>query len=141
MINGDFQKFLINNTEAGSIAKELDAQDGSVDGRISASVWNEYIDKWGGGHVKENISIKDATNIITKYMVDAIEINKAKTKELIDFVKKFLGVSKITDADLAKFKEMTQLDPNTAKVINFIMEKLGNNKQNLQESENKPSVD
>ena len=40
---------LKNGTISGKISQELDAKDGVVDGKIKASVWNEFVDKIGTG--------------------------------------------------------------------------------------------
>ena len=60
------------STEAGQMAQEMDAMDGTTDGKISASVWNNY----ASGHegrttISENgsISVFDAIDSITTYMV------------------------------------------------------------------------
>ena len=62
----------IFNTDAGQMALEMDKADGKADGKISASVWNNY----AAGHegrttISENgsISVFDAMNSITTYTV------------------------------------------------------------------------
>ena len=49
-----------NSKKVKDIADKLDAKDGKVDGKISASIWNEY----GISHTKQDISIDDAENAI-----------------------------------------------------------------------------
>ncbi|MCQ2740417.1 MAG: hypothetical protein MJ237_09385 [bacterium] len=60
-------QFLLNNTLAGSIAKKLDAKDGATDGKISASIWNEFVANKGGNTIKNSISIEEAMESITTY--------------------------------------------------------------------------
>jgi len=49
---------LLNTTLAGQTAKKLDAKDGTEDGKISGTVWNEFIDEIGvGKKISDNGSI------------------------------------------------------------------------------------
>ncbi len=59
----------MNNAEASGantskrlndIVEKLDAKDGKVDGKISASIWNEY----SGKNVQQDISVNDAKRAI-----------------------------------------------------------------------------
>ena len=60
---------LVNSTLAGRIAKELDKKDGKEDGKISASVWNEFVADKGGKQIKYSITVENAMNSITTYAV------------------------------------------------------------------------
>lgn len=60
---------LLNTTSAGLLAQKLDAQDGNKNGEISASIWNEFVKDKGGKEVREFISVEDAMNSITKYVI------------------------------------------------------------------------
>ena len=59
----------VNETQAGRKALELDKADGKQDGKISASIWNEYARAHGGKEIKNEINVIDATNSITTYSV------------------------------------------------------------------------
>ena len=59
-----------NSKKVKDIADKLDAKDGKVDGKISASIWNEY----GISHTNQDISIDDAENAIH----DMLETNGLK---------------------------------------------------------------
>ena len=55
-------------TEAGKMAQEMDNADGNVDNKISASVWNKYVEGHEGRTaISENatISVFDAMDSIT----------------------------------------------------------------------------
>lgn len=61
-------------TEAGTKATELDKTDGKIDGKISASVWNNYVkelfdtpEEAEKHFVQNEIDIVDAMNSITTY--------------------------------------------------------------------------
>lgn len=71
-------KRLLNTTLAGQMAQKLDAKDGSRDGKINHSIWNSFVEDKGGNEVQEYISIKDAMNSITTYLIrKASETGKA----------------------------------------------------------------
>ena len=60
---------LLNSTIAGQIAQKLDAADGTKDGKINASIWNEFAQEHGGKTIKESIDVESAMNSITTYAV------------------------------------------------------------------------
>ena len=60
---------LLNKTIAGQIAQKLDAADGTKDGKINASIWNEFAQEHGGKTIKESIDVETAMNSITTYVV------------------------------------------------------------------------
>lgn len=60
---------LLNSTLAGQIAQKLDAKDGSKDGKISASIWNEFVAGKGGKEINEFIDVEQAMKSITTYAV------------------------------------------------------------------------
>lgn len=62
---------LLGTTSSGALAKKLDAADGSEDGWINASIWNQFIQEKGGKTINEKISIVDAMKSITTYAVKA----------------------------------------------------------------------
>ena len=62
---------LLGTTSAGALGKKLDAADGSEDGWINASIWNQFIQEKGGKTINEKISIVDAMKSITTYAVKA----------------------------------------------------------------------
>ncbi len=59
----------LNKTAAGLLAQKLDAQDGTKDGKIEASIWNDFVDDKGGKKIKSSIGIVAAMNSITTYAV------------------------------------------------------------------------
>ena len=73
----------LNGTEAGKTAQELDAKDGTVDGYISASVWNAYADEHGGQHVQKEIQVKEAMNSITNYSIKEAQEKVRAEKEAL----------------------------------------------------------
>ena len=72
---------LLNTTAAGKLAQQLDAADGETDGKISESIWNEFVKDKGGKTVDEFISTEDAMNSITTYVIkEAKNKNKNATE-------------------------------------------------------------
>ena len=53
---------------AGTIAMALDAKDGKSDGKISASIWNEFVADKGGKTIQYSISIENARKSISTYL-------------------------------------------------------------------------
>ena len=58
----------INSTQAGQIAKQLDKKDGYEDGKISASIWNEFVADKGGKEIKYSITLENAMKSISTYL-------------------------------------------------------------------------
>lgn len=79
---------LLNGTIAGQIAQRLDAKDGSKDGKIEASIWNDFVKDKGGKEVKEFINVVDAMNSITTY---AVRNAKNAAKGIDDLAMDWLG--------------------------------------------------
>ena len=55
-------------TGAAGIAQELDKKDGKEDGKISASIWNEFVADKGGKTIQYSISIENARKSISTYL-------------------------------------------------------------------------
>ena len=98
---------IVNTTQAGAIAKELDAKDGKKDGQISASVWNAYAAEHGGKSVKNSISLIDATNSITTYMVREAANAKKKLIEILQQVQDNVEQGNITREEAEKLYKET----------------------------------
>lgn len=82
---------LLNTTLAGQIAKKLDAKDDNSDGKISGSVWNQFVGEIGTGKtISENgfISIENAMNSITIY---AVRLSKQEGKSVNELAKEWLN--------------------------------------------------
>ena len=73
---------ILKNTSAYKIAENLDKQDGTADGKISASVWNEFVKDKGGKEVSEFIDVKDAMKSITTYAIRGAKVAKTTANEL-----------------------------------------------------------
>ena len=73
---------ILKNTSAYKIAENLDKQDGTADGKISASVWNEFVKDKGGKEVSEFIDIEDAMKSITTYAIRGAKVAKTTANEL-----------------------------------------------------------
>lgn len=58
----------INSTQAGQIAKQLDKKDGKEDGKIAASIWNEFVADKGGKQIKYSITLENAMKSISTYL-------------------------------------------------------------------------
>ena len=54
---------LLNKTLAGQIAQKLDAADGTKDGKINASIWNEFAQEHGGKTINESIEEYNLLNM------------------------------------------------------------------------------
>ena len=68
--NNNFQ------VKANAVFQTLDAKDGKADGKISASIWNEFADKVGGKHINEYITEQNAVKSINAYIKRGGEIVK-----------------------------------------------------------------
>ena len=75
---------ILKNTSAYKIAENLDKQDGTADGKISDSVWNEFVKDKGGKEVSEFIDIEDAMKSITTYAIRGAKAAKTTANELGD---------------------------------------------------------
>lgn len=64
---------LMNTTSADLIAQKLDAADGKKDGKIEASIWNEFVKEQGGNEIQNHITLKDAINSIKTYVQKAMK--------------------------------------------------------------------
>lgn len=73
---------ILKNTSAYKIAENLDKQDGTADGKISGSVWNEFVKDKGGKEVQEFISIEDAMKSITTYAIRGAKTGEMSANEL-----------------------------------------------------------
>ena len=90
---------ILKNTSAYKIAENLDKQDGTADGKISASVWNEFVKDKGGKEVNEFINIEDAMKSITTYAIRGAKVAKTTANELGD--KWFKATPESGEADAA----------------------------------------
>ena len=79
---------LLNSTSAGKLAQKLDAADGKQDGKISASVWNSFVQDKGGKSIKNYIEVESAMNSLTSYVVKNSKSSGTGTKDLM---KSWLG--------------------------------------------------
>ena len=78
----------INN--ANIIARKLDAHDGKVDGKISASVWNEFACEMDGKVVKKDITLKKALKYIMAYCsTQAKALNKSASEIADNWIAKY----------------------------------------------------
>ena len=75
---------LLQSTTAGQLAQQLDAADGKKDGKISASVWNSFVDGKGGKGIKNYINVENAMNSITSYAVKNSQSSGTKINDLMD---------------------------------------------------------
>ena len=73
---------ILKNTSAYKIAENLDKQDGTADGKISGSVWNEFVKDKGGKEVREFISIEDAMKSITTYAIRGAKTAETSANDL-----------------------------------------------------------
>lgn len=64
---------------ASVLAQNLDVKDGKKDGKISASVWNDFVKDKGGKTIKYSISVENAEKSISTYLSrNSKEAGKAK---------------------------------------------------------------
>ena len=97
---------LLQSTSAGQLAQQLDAADGKKDGKISASVWNSFVDGKGGKDIKNYINVENAMNSITSYAVKNSQSSGTKINDLMD---KWINNSPALDPNPPK------ADPNPPK--------------------------
>jgi hypothetical protein len=99
----------INNTLAGQIAQKLDAADGKKDGKISASVWNDFVKDKGGKQIKNFISVESAMQSINTYATR--NANKSQEGQKSNDIKKKW---------LAEFGDVNTSNGNSTKVTKNI---------------------
>ena len=73
---------ILKNTSAYQIAESLDKQDGSADGKISASIWNAFVEGKGGKKINTSISLENAMKSITSYAVRNAKSEKTTANDL-----------------------------------------------------------
>lgn len=59
---------LSGTTSASQLAQKLDAADGKQDGKIEASIWNEFVADKGGKQIQNHITVNNAVKSITTYV-------------------------------------------------------------------------
>lgn len=69
---------------ASVLAQNLDAKDGKQDGKISASVWNDFVKDKGGKTIKYSISVENAQKSISTYLSRNSK-ESGKTKDTLGF--------------------------------------------------------
>jgi len=67
---------------AGTIAMALDAKDGKSDGKISASIWNEFVADKGGKTIQNSINMDNAIKSISTYLARNAESMKENVNNL-----------------------------------------------------------
>ncbi len=67
---------------AGTIAMALDAKDGKSDGKISASIWNEFVADKGGKTIQNSINLDNAIKSISTYLARNAESMKENVNNL-----------------------------------------------------------
>lgn len=93
---------------ASVLARSLDAKDGKQDGKISASVWNDFVKDKGGKTIKNSISVENAEKSIATYLSrNSKEAGKTKDALGLDWV--------LEDFNNGKKPLKNDLDPNLLK--------------------------
>ena len=74
---------VIKHTLAGQIVQQLNIKDNKEDEKIEASIWNKFVQELGtGSSINESISLKDAVNSVTTYLVRLARQSKGSVNEL-----------------------------------------------------------
>lgn len=74
---------VIKHTLAGQIVQQLNIKDNKEDEKIEASIWNKFVQELGtGSSINESISLKDAVNSVTTYLVRLACQSKGSVNEL-----------------------------------------------------------
>ena len=101
---------LLQSTSAGQLAQQLDAADGKKDGKISASVWNSFVDGKGGKDIKNYINVENAMNSITSY---AVKNSQSSGTKIDDLMNKWINNSPALDPNPPKADaNPPKADPN-----------------------------
>lgn len=106
------------NLNAGKVSQDilvqaLDAKDGKVDGKISASVWNEFVKDKGGKTIKNFINSTNAEKSISTYLAKNSKISgKDKAKLAAEWFSAIVNHSSKENSDDWKkiLKDQKQLD-------------------------------
>ncbi len=114
------------------IARNLDAKDGKRDGKISASVWNEFVKDKGGKTIKYSITVEDAQKSIATYLArNSKESGKSKVELGFDWMMKELykggkyrldenGIDPNFLKNLTNLKDPKVINETADNVIKFI---------------------
>lgn len=88
---------------------KLDAADGKKDGKINASIWNEFVADKGGKTIKESIDVVAAMNSITTY---AVKNAATAGKAVNDLAKEWLGAEAPAPAEGNETPAPAQTNPD-----------------------------
>lgn len=74
---------VIKHTLAGQIVQQLNKNDNEDDKKIEASIWNKFVQELGtGSSITKSISLNDAVNSVTTYLVRLARQSKESVDEL-----------------------------------------------------------
>ncbi len=74
---------VIKHTLAGQIVQQLNKKDSKDDEKIEASIWNKFVGELGAGKtIQKSISLDDAVNSVTTYLVRLARQSKVSVDEL-----------------------------------------------------------
>ena len=89
---------VIKHTLAGQIVQQLNKNNNKDDEKIEASIWNKFVQELGtGSSINESISLKDAVNSVTTYLVRLARQSKESVDELAKKWLKTLSKPKETE--------------------------------------------
>ena len=92
---------VIKHTLAGQIVQQLDNKDNNKDNKIEASIWNKFVQELEiGSSITKSISLNDAVNSVTTYLVRLARQSKGSVDEL---AKKWLN--KLSKSEETEDKE------------------------------------
>lgn len=67
---------------SSNLALKLDAEDGNVDNKISASIWNNFVKDKGGKEIKSFITVDKAVKSISTYMYNLHSTKKVSVDDV-----------------------------------------------------------
>lgn len=89
---------VIKHTLAGQIVQQLNKNDNKNDEKIEASIWNKFVQELEiGSSIKESISLDDAVNSVTTYLVRLARQSKGSVDELAKKWLNKLSIQEVTE--------------------------------------------
>lgn len=89
---------VIKHTLAGQIVQQLNKNDNKNDEKIEASIWNKFVQELEiGSSIKESISLDDAVNSVTTYLVRLARQSNERVDELAKKWLNKLSIQEVTE--------------------------------------------
>lgn len=117
----------LNNASAATIANVLDAKDGNTDGKIKASIWNEFVADKGGKTIQYEINLDNAVRSITTYLARTGQNVNDLASEWLTKAQESNANIKLSNKTLKSGNLTITVDPSGKEIYEFIKDQKGSN--------------